>query len=324
MVMTELPKKVDLPLAVRSPAAPVLEPRQDNLHWWERNGTFNPGVTEHDGKVILLYRAYDDFRISRLGIARSSEGVSFERYDRPAIDTDPNDPDERLGIEDPRITKIGLTYYIVHTVASYKRIGEPADVNGTFDYIPWRVRIAMHTTKDFKTFYHHDVILPDVPAKNACLLPEKINDRFGLYYREFQGNENIARLAFTKDFRTWTDVQEVMLPQSEEWQGFKAGYGSQPIAIPAGFLMVYHAVDKNQVYRLGLLLFDRKDPARVVWYSNPILEPELPYEKVGYVPNVVYTCGALIRGKELWIYYGAADRVIGRAIVSNILSLGDS
>lgn len=313
--MLSQPYKKVVPQAVRQPERPVIEPRTEATFWWERNGTFNPGVTEYHNQVVLLYRAYDDFRISRLGLAHSKDGITFTRYNNPAIDTDPNDPDERLGIEDPRITKVDDTYYIIHTAASYHGIGHESDVRGVMDYIPWRVRVAMHSTTDFKKYLHWDVILPDVSAKNACLLPEKINGKFGLYYRENTDEGETLKLAYSNDFHQWSEPQTVFWPKASLWQQFKFGTGSQPIATNDGFLMVYHAVDNNQIYRLGLALFDRSDPSKILWYSDPILEPVAPYEKTGYVPNVVYSCGALIRNHELWIYYGGADRVIGRAIL---------
>lgn len=321
--MSVSPFKRVVPQATRNPEHPVIEPRLENTFWWERNGTFNAGVTEYHDQVVLLYRAYDDFRISRLGMAHSKDGITFTRYNNPAIDTDPNDPHERLGIEDPRITNINNTYYIVHTVASYHGIGKGSDVRGIMDHIPWRVRVAMHSTTDFKHYAHWGVLLPDVSAKNSCLLPEKINGQFGLYYRENTDEGETLKLTFSTDFRHWSPSQTIIWPKAEVWQQFKFGTGSQPITTPDGFLMVYHAVDNQQVYRLGLIFFDRHDPSKILWYSDSILEPTTLYEKEGYVPNVVYCCGALIRNQELWIYYGGADKVIGRAILdlSGIINL---
>ena len=300
-----------LPKAQRLPAEPILTPRQGNKYWWEKRGTFNPGVALYRDKIILLYRAYDEFRISRLGLAKSRDGIHFRRYSLPVVDTDPTDMDERLGIEDPRITKIDGTYYIIHTAASYHRVGTVSDISGVMDYIPWRVRVAMHSTRDFKHFVHHDVILPEIPAKNGCLLPEKINGAFGLYYRQ----RNELKLSFTHDFVTWFDTQTITWPVPQEWQSGKFGLGSQPIICEQGYLLVYHAVDQLRHYRLGLMLLDRHDPTRLLWYSSSILEPEMLWEKEGYVPNVVYSCGAIVQKDELWIYYGAADCVTGRAIL---------
>ena len=300
-----------LPKAQRMPDEPIITPRQGDQYWWEKKGTFNPGVAQYQNEIVLLYRAYDQFRISRFGLAKSDDGVHFTRYELPAIDTDPTDMDERLGIEDPRITEIDGTYYIIHTAAAYHAIGTVSDISGVMDYIPWRVRIAMHTTKDFKSFIRHDVILPEVPAKNGCLLPEKINGAFGLYYRE----HNQLKLSFTHDFMSWFDTQTITWPVPEVWQSNKVGISSQPIICEQGYLLVYHAVDQLAHYRLGLMLLDRRFPTRLKWYSSPILEPETLWEKEGFVPNVVYSCGALIKNDELWIYYGAADYVTGRAVL---------
>ncbi len=300
--------------AVRSPHEPIIIPRTDDKHWWERSGIFNAGVTTFKDQIVLIYRAYDDFRISRLGFANSQDGVHFTLYDHPIVDTDPADEFERIGIEDPRVTKIDDTYYIVHTSASYKKIGEVSDV-GPLDYKPWRVRTGMHTTKDFKTFLHYGVVLPDIPAKNASLLPEKIDDHFVMYYREFTDEGEILKLSFTKDFSTWVDTKLISWPEKDHWTTLKFGLGSQPIILSEGYLIVSHGVDTSGEYRLGLMLFDRNDPSRLIWHAGPILEPETPYEKEGFVPNVVYTCGALIVNEELWIYYGGADRVLGRAVM---------
>ncbi len=301
--------------AIRSPRNPIIVPRTDNLHWWERNGIFNAGVCEYHNQVLLIYRAYDDYRISRLGLANSKDGVDFTLHDHPIIDTNPSDEFERIGIEDPRVTQIGDTYYIVHTSASYKHIGERSDVSKE-DYLPWRVRVGMHSTKDFKSFIHHGVILPDFHAKNASLLPIKFDDAFALYYREFTDDGEILKIAFTHDFISWFGIKTISWPAADEWQRKKFGLGSQPILIPEGLLIVSHGVDMNSQYRLGLMLFDKNDPSKLLWSTqDPILEPEMPYEKEGFVPNVVYTCGALIKNNELWIYYGGADRVMGRAIL---------
>lgn len=301
----------ELPQAKRSPEEPVLVPREGNDYWWEKKGTFNPGACMYQNKVILLYRAYDEFRISRFGIATSKDGIQFDRPDLPGIDTDPTDPDERLGIEDPRITEIEGTYYIVCTAASYHRVGTVSDVSGVMDHIPWRVRIGMYSTTDFQNYIRYDVILPDIPAKNGCLLPEKVNGAFALYYRQ----RHELKLSFTHDFVTWFDTQTIDWPTPKEWQENKFGLGSQPIACKEGYLLVYHAVDQLQHYRLGLMLIDRKDPSRLLWYSSSILEPEMQWEREGYIPNVVYSCGAVVRNEELWIYYGAADYVTGRAVM---------
>lgn len=302
--------------AVRVPAEAILTPRQESKYWWEKNGVFNPGVAEYKQSTMLLYRAYDISYVSRLGLATSQDGMSFKQYEHPAIDTDPDDPYERMGIEDPRITKIDDTYYIIHTAASYHRISENFKVSGIGEDTPWRVRVAMHTTTDFKRYTHHGVILPDIAAKNAALFPQKINNQYCLIYREWIGAESIVKISFTDDFNSWQHTKEVSLPASENsWTQLKWGIGSQPMVTNNGYLVIYHGVDKQRVYRLGLLMLDKQDPSQILWYTTPILEPTMPYEKTGFVPNVVYSCGGVLKDNTLSIYYGGADFVVGRALI---------
>lgn len=297
----------------RAAANPILAPRTEQLHWWERQGVFNAAAAEYQGKIVLLYRAVDPLMISRLGLASSADGEHFERLDLPAVDADPNEPFERMGVEDPRMTQIGDTYYVVYTAASLHRIGEVIpDLAGISTDIPWRVRVALMSTTDFKNFTRHGIILPDITAKNAMLFPNKIRDRYVLFYR----HGIVPMVAYSDDLLHWQDHEQVYWPAPETWEALKVGGGAPPIETDRGWLMVYHAVDNERVYRLGLALFDHEQPSKLIKRIGPILEPEAPYELKGYVPNVVFTCGTVRRGDEILIYYGGADFVIGMARMS--------
>ncbi len=297
----------------RAQANPILAPRSEALHWWEKQGVFNAAAAEYQGKIILLYRAVDPLMISRLGLAISDDGEHFERVNEPAVDADPNEPFERLGVEDPRMTRIGDTYYVVYTAASLHRIGEVVpDLAGISVDIPWRVRVALMSTQDFKNFTRHGIILPDITAKNAMLAPGTVGGRYVLYYR--RGIQPMV--AYSDDFINWVDHEEIEWPDPEPWEGLKIGGGAPPIETEKGWLMVYHAVDADKVYRLGLALFERDHPARLIKRIGPILEPEELYERQGYIPNVVFTCGLVQRGDEILLYYGGADYVIGLARIS--------
>lgn len=102
------------------------------------------------------------------------------------------------------------------------------------------------------------------------------------------------------------------------WDGLKVGSGAPPIKIDNGWLVIYHGVKEmgeRPIYRLGLALLDRENPRSVVARSSDwVFAPETEYEQRGLVPGVVYTCGAIERGGEIWMYYGAADTVVGLAI----------
>jgi predicted GH43/DUF377 family glycosyl hydrolase len=120
-------------------------------------------------------------------------------------------------------------------------------------------------------------------------------------------------LSFGDDVHHWTDHHCIMERQFE-WEATKIGGGAQPIETEAGWLLVYHGVDAAMEYRLGLALLDRNDPTRVLKrHPEPVLSPLEPWELRGDVNNVCFTCGAVLLGRELWVYYGCADTVIGLA-----------
>ena len=101
-----------------------------------------------------------------------------------------------------------------------------------------------------------------------------------------------------------------ILKRRYRWEAMKVGAGPPPIKTTDGWLMIYHAVDERNVYRTGAALLDLKNPAKVTHRAPfPILEPKKKYEKEGDVPNVVFPTGAVVKDEELFVYYGAADKV---------------
>jgi len=105
-----------------------------------------------------------------------------------------------------------------------------------------------------------------------------------------------------------------ILTRKERWEALKIGAGPPPLRTAAGWLLIYHGVDKKRIYRAGAVLLDEKDPARIIArLPYPILEPEKEYEKSGDVDMVVFPEGIAVFDDELQIYYGAADKVIGMA-----------
>ncbi|MDZ4229866.1 MAG: glycosidase, partial [Candidatus Veblenbacteria bacterium] len=90
-----------------------------------------------------------------------------------------------------------------------------------------------------------------------------------------------------------------------------------PVLTELGWLVMYHARDSQGVYRLGALVVDAHDPRRVVArLAEPLLEPREVYERVGVVPNVVFTCGLVELGADYFIYYGGADKVLAGARIA--------
>lgn len=284
---------------------PILEPNPNNQ--WEQAAVFNCGVTYHDGRVHMFYRAADrDFAaladenpdpskrfVSSIGYAVSADGINFEREPEPIFVGE--GLQEAWGVEDPRISRIGNTFYMLYTAFG----GRDWDDH----------RIAMACSRDMRKWERHGVLL-DEPNKDAGLLEEKVDGRYMLFHRRMPH----IWVAFSSDLKHWEDHQIIMETIPGGWEELKIGIAGQPIRIAQGYLMIYHAVDRHKTYRLGAALLDGEDPTKVVRrLPEPILEPELEWEKEGFVPNVVFSCGQVVKDDFLYVYYGAADRVIGVA-----------
>ncbi|HOK55545.1 MAG TPA: glycosidase, partial [Armatimonadota bacterium] len=270
---------------------------------------FNCAVAEHDGKVHMLYRAVGDDGISRFGYAVSDDGFNFVRSHIPAYESPAGDEWERLGCEDPRITRIDDTFYIPYVGTSVYPVAEQRQP--TFKIgPPWRCRVSMLSTTDFKSYTRHGVILPEFDDKDAVIFPEKIGGKYVMYHRLLPD----IWISYSDDLINWYDHKPVMTPKAGSWDNERIGAGAPPIKTPEGWLNFYHGVDDNRVYRLGVFLSDLDDPSKIISRSKmPILNPEHAFECVGQVCNVVFTCGVIERDGQYLIYYGGADSSIGVA-----------
>jgi beta-1,2-mannobiose phosphorylase / 1,2-beta-oligomannan phosphorylase len=287
---------------------PVLEPTKN---WWECRAVFNAAAVYHNGRVHLLYRALGDDFLSRFGYASSKDGIHFDvRSKQPVMESDPNDPLERLGCEDPRATLIDGKFYLAYTVASVYPASHPPPIgsNGA----PWRTRVALASTTDFQIFKRHGVIVPDIDSKNAALFPEKIGGKYFLMHRVFPD----LWLCQSEDLLHWETHKVLINPRPGCWDATKVGAGAPPMKTELGWLEIYHGVSSDGVYGLGVLLLDLDDPFKVLYRSeSPILTPDLEFEKDGIVPNVVFTCGVVEKDGQYVVYYGGADKAIGVATI---------
>ena len=110
---------------------------------------------------------------------------------------------------------------------------------------------------------------------------------------------------------------EILEPRKGMWDSQKVGLASTPHLIKEGWLMFYHGVSDDNVYRLGAALLDKNNPTKVLGRSAlPIFEPREKFELEGEVPNVVFPCGSIIKDDKVFIYYGGADRHVGVAVGS--------
>lgn len=273
----------------RYPGNPVLKPNP--LHAWEALNVFNAAVVRHQGLFHMLYRAQGIDYVSRIGYAVSEDGVHWARLDRPVLG--PATAFEARGVEDPRLTPLEGTFYMGYT--GYSSQGTRASLARSGNLISWE-RLG--------------VVLPDEDNKDHVLFPEKIGGRYALLHRRLPD----IWLAFSHDLLHWTDHRILMRPRPGTWEHRKIGAAGPPIKTEQGWLLIYHAVDAEGVYRLGAALLAPDDPSVVLSRSQePILEPQEPWERRGDVPQVVFSCGAVVVDEELYVYYGAADRVVALA-----------
>lgn len=292
--------------------APILTPRKDVP--WEKDAVLNAAAIHVDGTFHLFYRAIahspGDANRSSIGHAWSADGVHFQRHDAPLLASG-TCPEESTGLEDPRITLIDDTYYLVYT--AWNEV---------------HAQIALATSHDLRQWQRHGVIFGYEQMgnnKNAALFPEKIHGEYALLHRplgfgDFDDSGEQTPLdmwiSYSPDLIHWHDHQLLLKTRRGEvaFEHRKIGAGSSPHRTEAGWLLVYHTVDIDRVYRLALVLLDLQDPCKVLNRSmEPILQPEARWELAGDVQNVVFTCGSVLRGNELWVYYGGADSVIGLA-----------
>jgi len=281
---------------------PILKPKKDND--WESKLVFNPAAVYENGIFHLLYRAVGDDNISRIGYAISADGYEFFRFDKPVFT--PRGVAESKGCEDPRIVRLEDKFYMTYTAYSIKGI-----------------RVALASTKNFIQWERYGVILPDMENKDAVLFPEKINGRYVMLHRPMEPPRSIW-IAYSDDLIRWGDFKKIMEPVKDRWDGIGIGSASPPVRTEKGWLLIYHGINHDSVYRLGVALLDLEDPSKVIGrYPEPILEPEEEYELRGEVREVVFGCGICEVEDKYFIYYGAADKVICGATVEKreILSL---
>jgi len=261
-------------------------------------------VAEADGEVVLLLRIEDRRGISQIRVARSGNGVDDWRIaDCPLLEPDlPEFPFEEWGCEDARVTQVGPRKWVIAYTA-YSRYG-PA--------------IALATTSDFEAANRIGIALAP-PNKDATVFPQPFDGVNILLHRPVTGGyEHIWHASSRDSYTNWSEPGVLLDERGGPWwDGLRIGVGAPPVRTDQGWLLIYHGVKDmsgHPVYRLGLALLDLENPRRVVARASRwVFAPEADCEQRGLLPNVVYTCGALVRGDDVWMYYGAADTVIGLA-----------
>jgi len=291
---------MERPLFVRNERNPLITPRDIPF---DVNAVLNPGVALVDGKPLLLLRIEDARGISGIHVARSPNGVdNWKVAPLPLLEPGlPDYPFEKWGCEDPRVTQIGPSRWVIAYTA----------------YSPFGPTVALAITDDFQSVTRLGVALSP-SNKDATVFPRKIGDLWLMLHRPVTGGGEHIWYVCSPDLEHQARPGLVMPTEGGPWwDGRKIGVGAPPIDTDSGWLMIYHGVKEagaRLIYRLGIALLDRDNPRLLIARAARwAFAPEADYEQSGLLPGVVYTCGALDLDGEIWMYYGAADTVIGLA-----------
>ena len=303
-----------------------------NEYSFEASALFNPSIVPHPDqsdapkgglRFVLSLRAVGEGHVSsltfRAGTIGADGSLSVDptarlasspriRYRLPGLTGDDvevifkpeEDISERVifpvtrsqsnGIEDARFVEFGdgarKTYYATYTAYS-----------GT------AIRSELIETSDFTSFRMLPLNGTAARNKGMALFPRKIDGKYAMIAR--QDNENLY-LIYSDDLYTWDGGQAILKPQFP-WEFVQIGNCGSPIELDEGWLLLTHGVGPVRKYSIGAALLDKNDPSKVLARSSePLLKPE-PSEREGYVPNVVYTCGAMRHNDQIILPYAVSD-----------------
>ncbi len=268
------------------------------------NSIFNSAVVPFEGGFAGVFRADDTRRIMDVHSGRSADGIHWK------IEPDPiqwvcDDPEVGAFVHryDPRVCWLEDRYYVTWC-------------NGYHG-----PTIGVGYTHDFKTFVQmENAFLPH--NRNGVLFPRQIHGKYAMLSRPSDtGHTPFGDIFYSEspDMVHWGRHRFVMAPKPWTWQSTKIGAGPTPIETTEGWLLIYHGVltsCNGFVYSMGAALLDLDEPWKVLYRGGPyLLSPQMLYENVGDVPNVVFPCAALTDAPtgRIAIYYGAADTVTGLA-----------
>lgn len=296
----------------RSKHNPIISPLQE--HPWEAAATFNgcPIVVGH--KTHIVYRAMSEpdlldekhMRTSVIGCASSDDGSHYENR-RTLIS--PDSEFDKYGCEDPRVTKIGRTYYIFYTAL------------GGYPFSADNIKVAVALSTDLKTIKEKHLVTP-FNAKAMTLFPEKVNGKYcalltvntdkkpsDICIAEFDSIEDMWSTNYWDEWWKNLDAHKLHLRRLPDDQ---VEMGAPPVLTEKGWLVVYSHIQRygrhDQVFGVETVILDKNNLRTIIGRTKgPFMAPEEHYEKIGMVPNIVFPTGALIRGERLEIYYGAAD-----------------
>jgi predicted GH43/DUF377 family glycosyl hydrolase len=310
---------------------PILKP---GTHAWTAEAVMNPAAAVLEDRTHLIYRAIGSDGVSRLGYASSADGIIFDKqlpYPVYVAQKPRNLPGHARpvlggarryspvlypsggswgGCEDPRMVVIEGRIYVSFNMFD------------GWDFI--RVAAISIEQEDFLSgqFWKWDgphlLSPPRQIHKNWVLFPEKIGGKYAILHSiapkiEIAYRDAIEDIGIIEPFvQSWVGARSSLPPREGSWDNVVLGAGPPPIKTDRGWLVFYHGrgAHDHVGYRIGALLLDLTNPTKELCRSiAPIISPDEYYENHGK-PGVVYTCGAVVRDRKLFVYYGGADKVV--------------
>src|SRR5579863_584115 len=341
------------PVITPNPASTFHDPIAKKPVQWEALHTFNPAAIVREGKIFVLYRAEDNsgkmqigMHTSRLGMAESEDGIHFTRRTDPVFYPAPDEEKAREwpgGVEDPRIVEGGDGTYVL-TYTQWNRKTYSVGIATSTDLTHWTKHGPAFLTAAGGKYAHlryksAGIVTHLDPQKNR-LIAAKIDGQYWMYW-----GEGAIHIATSEDLVHWTPVAhptdkdpsagnpekeisgaplELLRPRAGHFDSTFPETGPPPVLTDHGIVVLYNGKNGDtggdpslgpSAYAAGEALFDAKDPAhRIAQTDEPVLKPELPYEKTGqYAAGTTFAEGLVAFHGRWFLYYGCADSLVAVA-----------
>ena len=303
---------------------------------FENKAVLNPACIQVDDITHMFYRAVNHNDVSSIGYCQLKDNKVVKRLKEPVLF--PEYDYEKKGVEDPRITLLEGIYYLLYTAYDGKNALIAYATSRDLVHFAKQGLISPKISYDeaedlfrgskveerytiFEKLYKEregkGILLFE---KDASLFPQKFGSKFALLHRILPGMQIIYFNNFSDlTLDRWRDYFKnlgdfIVLDPLFWFENRNIGGGCPPLETEDGWLIIYHAVQDSpfgKIYHGCAALLDLKNPLKVLGrLKEPLFSPKAPWEKSGVTSNVVFPTGAVVRDKRLYIYYGAADKLI--------------
>lgn len=312
---------------------------ESSKNGFENQAVLNPACIESGGVTHMFYRAVrKGDMVSSIGYCRLEGNKAVYRAAKPVLF--PEHDYEKKGVEDPRIVFLDGVYYLFYTAYDGKNalfayatssdlvhFTKHGIISPRITYAEAARLFGFSKPPMMERYFFFDSYIRDRQGdgillweKDAFIFPKKFNNRFALVHRVLPG----IQVIYFDDFKDLTgdywraylkDLgNHVILDPEYRFESRNIGGGCPPIETPDGWLLIYHAVEdlrSGKTYHAAAALLDLADPTKVTGrLKRPLFSPTEPWERQGDVNNVVFPTGAVVKGGRLYLYYGAADKLI--------------